>query len=77
MNNIDPKTQFIESELVTQPTESCELSLSADSQWLRLVVGGKQVVSFHVNYVNKVLNSAEKSTEHRTKLTKTDIGPTI
>jgi len=33
--------------------DSCELS--ADGKWLRLTVGGKLAVTFHVNYVKKIL----------------------
>lgn len=41
------------------PESGCELTLSPDNQWLRLIVSGKQVAVFHVNYVNKVLDSGK------------------
>lgn len=42
-----------------------ELRLSADGQWLRVTVDGKQVVTFHVNYVNKILkDDAFKHSHH-------------
>lgn len=54
--------QNTDSQFVNEnSTEGCELSLSADRQWLRLILSGKQVASFHVNYANKVLGNLEKS----------------
>lgn len=38
----------------------CWLELSQDSKWMRLVVDGKLVASFHVNYVSKVLGGDSK-----------------
>ena len=53
------------------PVDSCELNLSADKQWLRLIVSGKQVATFHVNYVNKVLGNTSASTSPKSKIRKT------
>jgi hypothetical protein len=50
--------------------DGCELSLSADQQWMRLVVSGKQVASFHVNYVRKVLGTIEKKKIAKTESSK-------
>ena len=36
-------------------TLNCELVLSPDKQWLRVIIMGKQVIVFHVNYVNKII----------------------
>lgn len=47
--------------MIDQPAESCELNLSADRKWLRFVVEGKQIASFHINYVNKVLGNSDKT----------------
>ncbi len=43
----------------------CELNLSADHKWLRVTVNGKQVVSFHINYINTILNSTEVILERK------------
>jgi hypothetical protein len=45
---------------VDDAKQGCELNLSADGKWMRLVVDGKLVASFHVNYVSKVLGSDSK-----------------
>ncbi len=71
------KTEFSQTESIIQATESCELTLSADKKWLRLVVGGKQIVSFHVNYVNLVLGNLEKAPYSKLIINKPDDGPTI
>lgn len=55
-------------KLIEHPIEGCELNLSADGKWMRLVVDGKLVASFHVNYVNKVLgNDSKKSISERSE----------
>lgn len=61
MNNNAKKSETIEPRRVTGDEEGCELSLSADKEWLRLVVAGKQVATFHVNYVRKVLGTVDSS----------------
>lgn len=50
---------------IEQSIDGHELSLSADKKWLRLTVAGKTTISFHVNYVNKVLNGVENGTTDR------------
>ena len=50
---------------VEQAIDGHELSLSADKKWLRLTIAGKTTISFHVNYVNKVLGSKENSKSER------------
>lgn len=50
---------------IVEAKDGCELSLSADGNWMRLVVEGKQVAAFHVEYVQKVLSNAEKSTKSK------------
>lgn len=62
------KTKTAE-HFVEDATDSCELSLSADQKWMRLMVDGKLVASFHVNYVKKVLSPSEQ------KMTKTGVKP--
>lgn len=47
----------------TSDSESCELCLSADGNWMRLLVGGKQTATFHVSYVKKVLAAGSKTTK--------------
>lgn len=42
---------------VEQNEHGCKLELSADGNWLRLVVSEKLVASFHVDYAKKILNS--------------------
>lgn len=65
------KSDFDESsnkKLIEEATETCVLNLSADGKWMRLVVDGKLVASFHVNYVSKVLGSdSKKSTSERSE----------
>lgn len=61
-----------ESEIapqVEQAIDGHELSLSADKKWLRLTIAGKTTISFHINYVNKVLNSKESTTNERSSRT--------
>jgi hypothetical protein len=62
---------------VANEEEGCELNLSADNQWLRLVVAGKQVASFHVDYVRKVLGTAEKTKPSTPTISKSKISATI
>lgn len=50
---------------VVEAKDGCELNLSSDGKWMRLVVEGKQVAAFHIEYVQKVLSSAEKSTKSK------------
>lgn len=58
------KNSTREPKQIEQAVEGHELILSADKKWMRLHVDGKLVVSFHVNYVNKVLgNVADKANE--------------
>jgi hypothetical protein len=59
------------------PESGCELTLSPDNQWLRLIVSGKQVAVFHVNYVNKVLDSGKNKTKPKSGIRKTEIPPSI
>ena len=59
------------------PTDGCELNLSADNQWLRLIVSGKQVTVFHVNYVNKVLGNTKDATKAKTSIRKSELPPSI
>ena len=40
----------------------CRLELSHDSKWMRLIIDGKLVASFHVNYVSKVLEGKSEKT---------------
>lgn len=54
---------------VEQAVDGHELSLSADKKWLRLTIAGKTTISFHVNYVNKVLNAKETTTNERSSRT--------
>lgn len=54
-----------EPKQIEQAVEGHELSLSADKQWMRLHVDGKLVVSFHVNYVNKILSSEAAKTSEK------------
>ena len=56
------KSKPHEPKMVEREGESCELNLSSDRKWMRLIVDGKLVASFHVNYVNKVLGAQGKST---------------
>lgn len=58
------KNNTREPKQIEQAVEGHELSLSADKKWMRLHVDGKLVVSFHVNYVKKVLgNEISKASE--------------
>lgn len=41
------------------------LELSADKQWLRVFVDGKQVVSFHVHYAIKTTDEAKLTEEYK------------
>ena len=59
-----PKEEAIRVE---QETNECSLSLSADRNWMRLVVNGKLVAGFHVNYVKKVLGEGAKKTASTSK----------
>ena len=63
--------------MVEEPIEGCELNLSADQKWLRLVVDGKQVASFHVNYVNKVLGSSKQTKTKKPSSRKPDLSANI
>ena len=54
-----------EPKQIEQAIEGCELNLSADKKWMRLVVDGKLTASFHVNYVNKVLGNEPKKSSER------------
>ena len=64
MNSSSNKSSNCVPRQIEQAVEGHELSLSADKKWMRLHVDGKLVVSFHVNYVNKVLgNIADKVIE--------------
>lgn len=55
-------------KLIENPIEGCELNLSADGKWMRLVVDGALVASFHVNYVTKVIGGeSKKSTSERSE----------
>jgi hypothetical protein len=46
--------------------------LSADNKWMRLIIDGDLIASFHVNYVRKVLGtqSKDESPTERTTVTK-------
>lgn len=37
------------------PASTCELTLSADGNWLRVIVLGKLTVTFNTKYVRKIL----------------------
>ena len=68
MNKNTATSNGHEPKQIEQAIEGCELSLSADRKWMRLMVDGKLVASFHVNYVNKVLgNETKKSTSERSE----------
>lgn len=65
------------SNNIELPESGCELTLSPDNQWLRLIVSGKQVAVFHVNYVNKILESGKNKSKSKSGIRKTEIPPTI
>ena len=72
MDKLDPN----KFETNQAPKDGCELKLSADQNWMRFIVDGKQVASFHVNYVVKVLSEIDRTSEkkpHRRR----DISPTL
>ncbi len=71
--NSNTKSKNDQSPLVSEDTDGCSLALSADQQWLRLNVSGKQVVSFHVNYVRKILAEADKQKASKVPLKKSEI----
>lgn len=65
MNNNESKSSKVKATINELPIEGCELSLSADGQWVRFVVDGKLVASFHVNYVGKVLGKGAAKTNEK------------
>ena len=77
MNTINNKSNHEELNFVEDSSDECNLSLSADGNWVRFVVDGKQIASFHVNYVRKVLATPEKESTKRTKSKNNDFSPSI
>ncbi len=53
LSNLDFQTS---EENVSQV--KCDLELSADKNWLRLIVNEKLVATFHAAYVQKVLDGS-------------------
>lgn len=61
MKNNTTNSRGSEPPKVEGAVDGCELNVSANGEWLRLIVSGKLVASFHTDYARKVLASAEKS----------------
>ena len=40
---------------------TCYLEKSADSNWIRVIVHGKLIVTFHVNYVEKIIKDGKEN----------------
>ena len=71
------KKNITDERNITEPTGQCQLELSADGNWLRLVIDEKQIVSFHVNYVQKILNPTKDATPAKRKSPTPDVSPTF
>lgn len=41
----------------------CKIVLSEDKKWVHLIINGKQVVSFHIEYMKKVILEANQDPE--------------
>ncbi len=63
--------------MIELPDEGCELNLSADRNWVRFIVDGKLIASFHVNYVNKVLATPEKAPVKKPRRKNIDLSPSL
>ncbi len=58
-----------EPKAIEKEGDGCELNLSADRKWMRMVIDGKLVASFHVDYVGKVLGGPGKRSSTGTSTT--------
>lgn len=45
----------------TVEAPTCELALSADKKWMRLIIDNKQIATFHVDYVLKTIGLDQNS----------------
>ncbi len=64
-----PSKEVRESKAIEKESDGCELNLSADRKWMRMVIDGKLVASFHVDYVAKVLAGSGKRPSTRISTT--------
>lgn len=67
MTKAKVQADAIAAPKVLEETEQCSLTLSADGKWMRLIVNGNLTAAFHVNYVNKVLDSGSSVAQVPTK----------
>ncbi len=56
------KSEVLEPVSVTDDENGSALDLSRDGKWMRLIVSGKLIAAFHVDYVQKVLNPSKGAT---------------